>query len=163
MSDANERKWPLEDTAALQIIDGLYRCRKFVWNNDQRIVAKYGLTWTQLMIIEALRDEEPSFTLSPTQLTSKTQATSGGMAKMLRGLEQSGFIRRIENTQDQRSRLVKLTTLGAETVETALNELARTNTEVFLEILSQEECEDLAASLAKLRRGLMQRFDSTER
>ncbi len=157
--EPDDRTWPLKDSAALRIIDGLYRCRKFVWTNDQKIVASYGLTWSQLLVIEALRNAEPDYTLSPTDLAALTQSTSGGMAKMLGGLVKLGMISRVENAHDGRSSLVRLTPIGTETVERALNELARTNTEIFLNTLTQEECDALAESLAKLQDGLKRTFN----
>ena len=49
--------------------------------------------------------------------------------------------------------------MGTETVERALNQLARTNTEIFLDTLTQEECDALAESLAKLQDGLKRSFN----
>jgi len=153
--------WPIQDSDSLRIVDGLYRCRKFVWENDQHVVSNSGLTWSQMLILEALRNTEPNFTLSPTELRVKAQLTSGGTTKMLLGLEKSGFISRNGDSNDRRRSFVSLTPEGKVAVEKTLNELSDTNTTVFASILSEQEVGELARLLLKLKDGLGQRLENT--
>lgn len=157
-----QRKWPLTDTTVLRIIDGLYRCRKYIWTNDHSVVKGYGLTWSQLMILEALRNNEPDLILTPSELATLTQSTSGGITKMLNHLAELEMIEREISASDRRSNLVRLTPLGAETVENVLNDLVTTNTNLFMETLTPNESETLAELLHKLRGGLQNSLSLNE-
>ena len=149
--------WPGTPTPTTRIVGGLFRSRNYVWDNDHRIVADYGLTWTQFVTLTALRSTEPDFTLSPTQLYDAAQASSGGITKMVHGLSDAGLVERIPNPEDKRSRLVRLTPKGAQLAEEVVAQLIVTNTELFSGILSQDEREQLADLLGKLSTGLQKK------
>jgi hypothetical protein len=51
MSGSDRRSWPPEGTPAARVVGGLFRSRNFVWDNDHRIVATYGVTWTQFLTL----------------------------------------------------------------------------------------------------------------
>jgi DNA-binding MarR family transcriptional regulator len=104
-----------------------------------------------------LRAAGPDFVLSPTKLYNATQASSGGMTKMLHGLAGKGYIRRIPNPDDKRSKLVQLTDQGADLAEEIVDRLIATNTELFGSILTDEECITLAGLLQKLSKGLSEK------
>ncbi len=146
-------------TPAARVVGGLFRTRNYVWDNDHRVVAKYGLSWTQFLVLMYLRGSTPSLTLSPTQLYEATQSSSGGMTKMLHGLSADGYVDRIANPEDRRSSLVRLTNSGAEMAEKIVEKLIDTNTEMFGNILSDEECETLSELLRKLSAGLQAQSD----
>jgi len=142
------------DTMASRLVTGLFRSRNHVWDNDHRIVAKHGLTWTQYTTLMALRSAESDYTLSPSQIYAKAQVSSGGLTKMLHALESEDLVTRIDNPEDKRSRFVKLTPAGKVKVELVTGQLVETNTALFTSILSDNECEQLIALLSKLRSGL---------
>ena len=154
MPGSDRRSWPPEGTPAARVVGGLFRSRNYVWDNDHRIVASYGVTWTQFLTLMALRSAGPDFVLSPTKLYDATQASSGGMTKMLHGLADKDYIRRVPNPEDKRSKLVQLTDTGADLAEEIVDRLIATNTELFGSILSDEECTTLAGLLQKLSKGL---------
>jgi DNA-binding MarR family transcriptional regulator len=149
--------WPRERPAEARIVPGLFRSRNYIWDNDHRIVEAQGITWSQMLTLVTLRGT-PDRVLSPTQLYEAAQVTSGGMTKMLHGLEQARFIMRLPNPDDKRSRLVKLTPEGAEMAEAVVDKLVATNKELIGGILSAEECETLAHLLRKLSAGLQERM-----
>ncbi|MEM7270970.1 MAG: MarR family transcriptional regulator [Pseudomonadota bacterium] len=159
MSSSAEREWPVPRTPAARVVGGLFRSRNYVWDNDHRIVAEYGLSWTQFLVLMYLRGRAPHHVMSPTQLYEATQASSGGMTKALHALVAAGHIERTANPEDRRSRLVKLRPSGAQMAEVIVERLIDTNTEMFGDILSMEECETLAVLLAKLSAGLQERGD----
>ena len=136
---------------------GLFRSRNYVWNNDQKIAGKFGITWTQFLILRALRFSNAEFTLSPTELYAATQASSSGTAKMLHGLQDAGLVDRLPNAKDARSTLVQLTDKGADLVEAIIDQLMEVNTDLFEGILEKPELERLAELLQKLSAGLEQR------
>ena len=75
------------------------------------------------LVLRALRFTNDAFTMSPTQLYVATQASSSGMAKMLRGLTEKGLVERLPNPDDARSSLVRLTPQGASVVEEIIDQL----------------------------------------
>lgn len=154
LSNRGGPSWPKERPAEARIIPGLFRSRNFIWDNDHRIVESHGVTWSQFLALSSLRSAEPDFTLSPTQLYTEAQVTSGGMTKMVHSLEDAGYIRRVENPEDGRSRLVRLTPKGARLAELIVDELISTNKTLIGGILTSKEAEQLASLLWKLTAGL---------
>ena len=136
---------------------GLFRSRNYIWDNDHRIVESFGVSWSQFLALSSLRGAAPDFTLSPTQLYTGAQVTSGGMTKMLHALKDAGLIERIENPEDGRSRLVRLTPEGAKLAEQIVDKLIETNKALIGGILTGGETEQLATLLAKLSKGLHDR------
>lgn len=156
MTTPDDPNWDPSLNPAVRIVSGVFRSRNHIWENDHRIVGRHGLTWTQFTTLLALRFA-PDRTLTPTQLYAETQASSGGITKMLHALDQSGMIERIDNPNDGRSRLVRQTDKGARLVEGIVEELMETNSKLFADILTEEECETLAVLIQKLGRGLRDR------
>lgn len=157
MSSQEESGWPKNRPAEARIVPGLFRSRNFIWDNDHRIVESHGVTWSQFLAIFSLREAGPDFTLSPTQLYTAAQVTSGGMTKMMHSLTEAGFVTRVDNPDDGRSRLVRLTPKGAELAELIVEELMETNKRLIGGILTSKEAEQLASLLRKLSIGLEKR------
>ena len=156
MSD--EPSWRKERPAEARIVPGLFRSRNYIWDNDHRIVESHGVSWSQFLALSSLRSATPDHVLSPTQLYTAAQVTSGGMTKMMHGLTNAGFIERIDNPNDKRSRLVRLTPQGARLAEKIVEELISENKALIGGILSAEEAEHLASLLRKLSVGLQSRL-----
>ena len=154
--------WPKERPAEARIVPGLFRSRNYIWDNDHRIVESHGVSWSQFLALSTLRSQEPDFTLSPTQLYIAAQVTSGGMTKMMHGLTQAGLIERIENPQDGRSRLVRLTPKGIALAEKIVDALIQANKALIGGILEPDETEQLATLLRKLSQGLQARKSSPQ-
>lgn len=157
MSDEDEPSWLTERPAEARIVPGLFRSRNYIWDNDHRIVESHGVSWSQFLALSSLRSAAPEHVLSPTQLYTAAQVTSGGMTKMLHGLTRAGYIQRIDNPEDKRSRLVRLTPKGAELAEQIVEELVATNKSLIGGILTSDEAEVLAELLQKLSAGLKAR------
>jgi len=160
MDEDDEPTWRTDRPAEARIIPSLFRSRNFIWDNDHRIVESHGVSWSQFLALSALRSTEPVFTLSPTQLYTSAQVTSGGMTKMLHGLSKDGLIDRIANPEDGRSRLVRLTPRGKERTEVIVEALVEANKVLIGGILTSEEAEHLANLLRKLSQGLQARHQS---
>lgn len=95
--------------------------------------------------------------MSPTELYAATQASSSGMAKMLRGLTEKDLVERLPNPEDARSTLVRLTPNGADLVEEIIDELVKSNTELFADVFSEEDRVKLADLLEQLSVALEKR------
>lgn len=158
MTTSDEPSWPKERPAEARIVPGLFRSRNYIWDNDHRIVERHGVSWSQFLALSSLRSAAPDYVLSPTQLYTAAQVTSGGMTKMMHGLTKAGLIERIDNPDDKRSRLVRLTPQGACLAEKIVDELISENKALIGGILSADEAEQLANILRKLSAGLQSRL-----
>ena len=154
MTKPDGPSWPKERPAEARIVPGLFRSRNFIWDNDHRIVESHGVSWSQFLALSTLRSSVPDFTLSPTQLYTAAQVTSGGMTKMMHGLTKAGLIERIENPEDGRSRLVRLPPKGKDLAEDIVDALIQANKALIGGSLEPEETEQLATLLRKLSLGL---------
>lgn len=150
MPKAKSRPWSVTPNTTTRIVAGLFRSRNFVWESDSKVAARFGVSWTQFLVLRALRFTNDAFTMSPTQLYAATQASSSGMAKMLRGLAEKELVERLPNPDDARSNLVRLTARGAELVEEIIDQLVETNTELFADVLPEKDRETLADLLEQL-------------
>lgn len=157
MPKAEPRPWSVTPNTTTRIVSGLFRSRNFVWDSDSKGAARFGVSWTQFLVLRALRFTHDAFTLSPTELYAATQASSSGMAKMLRGLAEKGLVERLSNPKDARSRLVRLTEKGAGIVEDIIDQLVATNTELFADVLPENDRVMLADLLERLGSSLEER------
>lgn len=157
LTQKHARVWSVTPNTTTRIVAGLFRSRNYVWDSDSRVAAKFGVSWTQFLVLRALRFTNDDFTMSPTELYAATQASSSGMAKMLRGLTEKGLVERLANPDDARSTLVRLTSSGAGLVEDIVDELVATNTKLFKDVLADEDREQLADLLERLSRALEER------
>ncbi len=157
MPKARPRPWSVTPNVTTRIVSGLFRSRNFVWDSDSKVAARFGVSWTQFLILRALRFTNDAFTMSPTELYAATQASSSGMAKMLRGLADKGLVERLPNPDDARSTLVRLTVQGADLVEDIIDQLVETNTALFADVLPEQDRATLADLLERLSHALEER------
>ncbi|CAA6802389.1 MAG: Transcriptional regulator, MarR family [uncultured Sulfurovum sp.] len=87
--------------------------------------------------------------LSPTDLYEATILSSGGMTKILKKLQEKGYIERIPSSKDKRSLLVQITQEGERITEAGLMLFLKKDTEVF-GILEKEEQRMLFKLLKKV-------------
>src|SRR6516225_6226789 len=73
---------------------------------DQRAAEHFGISRTDLRVIDNLRSSGP---LTPSQLARAVGLTSGGLSIALERLERIGYIRRSRHPQDRRSVVVEAT------------------------------------------------------
>jgi DNA-binding MarR family transcriptional regulator len=73
---------------------------------DQRAANRFGISRTDLHVIDRLRSEG---TQTPSQLARSVGLTSGGLSIALERLERIGYIRRSQHPDDRRSILVEAT------------------------------------------------------
>ena len=149
--------WPMTMTTTGRTVRALFRSRNFIWDNDHEIVEQLGLTWGQFETLNALRRSGKPYQMSPTQLYDAVQVTSGGLTKILIGLEKMGFIRRTDNPEDRRSRFVKLTPKGQKMVEKVVEQFVHINGDLLASAMEPDERETLARLLGKLVTVLEQR------
>ncbi|WP_083568385.1 MarR family winged helix-turn-helix transcriptional regulator [Arcobacter sp. LA11] len=129
----------------------IFVLHKNIINGIDRILnKKYEMTNIELDVLSSLvlggGDE---CILSPTQLYDRLVFSSGGMTKVLKKLELKEFITRVENSEDKRSKLVKLTSKGREICDKALKEVVTYECQYF-ECLEKGEKENLKSILFKV-------------
>ncbi|EQB39896.1 hypothetical protein M947_04765 [Sulfurimonas hongkongensis] len=93
---------------------------------------KYSISTSELDVLSSLHScVDEKHTLSPTKLYERLFFSSGGMTKVLKKLEAKGFIKRLDNKEDKRSKLVRLTKSGKEIVEKSLSDVIELEEEMF--------------------------------
>jgi len=88
---------------------------------------------------------------SPTAIYKNLGLTSGGLTKILHRLEDKGLIDRLDNPDDRRSTLVKITSSGVERINSIFNRVIDRDQEYF-SVLDKEERKTLTRLFEKLLR-----------
>jgi DNA-binding MarR family transcriptional regulator len=92
-------------------------------------LGELGLTYAEFDVLAALlRAGGP---LRPGELTRSLFLTSGGMSNVLQRLAAAGYVVREANTDDARSRWVRLTETGREITEKAMTVATRVNEDLM--------------------------------
>ncbi len=146
--------WKLMNATSVRIVLMLFRSRNHIWDYNQKIAQEYGLTWAQFNTLAALRQMPLPYQLSPTELYDATQITSGGLTKVLLGLEEKDLIKRVKNKADRRSRFVELTHDGVTQIEKIVEHLCIITDELFNDAFTTDEQQQFAGLLYKLSSSL---------
>ena len=144
------KNWPKAATPSIEVMIRVFRLSDLARANAQRMASMHGLSLTECDVLAALRRAPPPHELSPTELYSAVLISSGGLTKVLHGLEQRGLISRVADDKDRRSRRVRLTPAGRALVERAAAAAQASDKELFSGALSTAETARLAALLRKL-------------
>ena len=99
---------------------------------------KYELNKSELNLLVTLSTTENK-TLAPTKLYEDLVFSSGGMTKLLKKLEMKDYITRIENPEDKRSKLVKITSVGESLAIDALNDVLKIEGSYFINLTDAEK------------------------
>jgi DNA-binding MarR family transcriptional regulator len=111
---------------------------------------RYNITSSELDVMRCLLlSNNDDNILSPTQIYDKLMFTSGAITKVLKKLEERGYIIRLNNQYDKRSSLVQLTPEGCEICKKALTDLFNFEEECFSK-LSKEEVDTYKELTLKL-------------
>ncbi len=137
-----------------RLITALARAHDLLWEHDKRLIEAAGLSLGQARTLAALAQAAPGEHHSPTALAETVQASSGGMTKMLAALEKAGYVARVANPDDKRSRLVQVTETGRDRITTLMQELGTSNTERLAQALKPGQQDRLADALEHLIEGL---------
>lgn len=122
-----------------------------LYNKGEEIIStKYQLNQTELDILASLHySHRDDFSLTPTELYDIMLFSSGGMTKVLKKLETKKYIRRIDNNQDKRSKLVQITSLGKKITSQALKDIITFEASYFSK-LNTDEQKQLVSLLYKI-------------
>ncbi|MFT7004604.1 MAG: DNA-binding MarR family transcriptional regulator [Sulfurimonas sp.] len=130
-----------------------------VYNDIVRITSPFYRVYTELntismQFLQNHHDISPSeldiltsllysggdeYTLSPTSLMQRIIFSSGGMTKILKKMQSKGLIKRLDNIEDGRSKLVQLTQEGKQTTQIALEKLLLLEADYFSSLNANEK------------------------
>ncbi|MDR8523737.1 MarR family winged helix-turn-helix transcriptional regulator [Shewanella fidelis] len=101
-------------------------------------VESYGLQSADFNLLTCLRRNPAPHVLSPTELYQSMLFSSGGLTKVLNRLQKMELIERLDNPEDKRSKLVKLSSSGKALVEEIMPVLHKQEKRMVEEITSEE-------------------------
>lgn len=114
-----------------------------------RICQAHGITTSEFDVLAALRRSTPPYEQTPTEILRRTVVTSGGLTKILRKLEENGWIERVTDKADRRSIRARLTPAGRRLQDRAMAKLLKDL--CWMEhALSADEMTQLTTLLGKL-------------
>ncbi len=124
----------------LHVVVPFYMFHQKLHNGTSKIQEKkYNITSSELDVMRCLLlSKNDDNILSPTQIHDKLMFTSGAITKVLKKLEEKGYIIRLNNQYDKRSNLVQLTSSGCEICKKTLTDLFNFEEDCFSK-LSKEE------------------------
>jgi DNA-binding MarR family transcriptional regulator len=149
LSEAWARDYPDVDTSTLSPMTRLIRLGVLMDTFQHETLEPYQLTPNDYGVLATLQRAGPPYELSPSDLYTALERSSGGMTKMLKRLEALGLVRRTPALNDGRSRLVALTDAGFELQE-EIFKVFLTRTKELLQSISPRQLEDIDSSLRVL-------------
>jgi len=118
-----------------------YILHKKLYDEGEDVILKASsINQSELDVLAALYYvSDGSFSLTPTQLYDVMLFSSGGMTKLLKKLESRNFIRRVDNKEDKRSKLVQITKQGQEVTSKALKNIVAYEDKYFSKLDLKEQ------------------------
>ncbi|MGR5148062.1 MarR family winged helix-turn-helix transcriptional regulator [Photobacterium alginatilyticum] len=144
-----EDNWPQSAEKCSPAILRLHRIHDYHQQDLIEILDQYDLQRADFSVLAALRRQGEPCCLSPTELYRSMLFSSGGLTKVLSRVTTLGLIERLDNPEDKRSKLVKLTEKGKELIDRIIQQLHNHEQE-YVSVLSKEEQEQLNTLLEKL-------------
>jgi DNA-binding MarR family transcriptional regulator len=144
------KNWPKAITPIAEVLLRVYRLNDLARANAQKQTSRHGLSLTDFAVLATLRGMPPPGELTPTELYSAVLISSGGLTKVLHGLERRDLISRVDDDKDRRSRRVRLTPAGRALAERTVATLQESGEELFSKALSTSDMARLASLLRKI-------------
>ncbi|MEV5970365.1 MarR family transcriptional regulator [Streptomyces sp. NPDC051921] len=139
------RERPDVDTTPQGVIGRLHRLADRLTEELGLVYGRHGLGEGEFDVLCALRRAGEPYERAPGELAAHTMVTTGAMTKRVDRLERAGLVTRRRSDDDQRGRIVALTTPGREVIDRAFTDHMR-NEHRLLGLLTPAE----AASLETL-------------
>ena len=108
------------DTRPMAAVSRVLRTAFFFHAAMDRISARAGVTYRELLLLAALRRAAPGFCLNPGQLLKECFAPSSTMTRQLDRLAAMSLVERKPDPNDRRGVLVKLTAKGKRLIDSTL-------------------------------------------
>ena len=155
--EAWAREYPDVDMSTLSPITRLVRLGVLMDIFQKETLEPFELTPSDYAVLSTLRRAGPPYQLSPSELYTVLERSSGGMTKMLNRLEGLGLIERIPDPEDRRSIRVLLTESGVALQEEIFN-VFLSRTQELLHSVSPGKLREIDNSLRVLLDGIESHF-----
>ena len=142
--------WHSDDLAGAETIKRLFRARELFFSDAKIVMEQFHLNVGEFDALVSLRLQGPPYEQTPSNICQVNLVSSGGLTKVLNSLEKNGLITRRQCSDDQRSRLVKLTDKGKKLIEEALEIVLARHEKQLSDALSSDEREMLNRLLTKI-------------
>ncbi|MFF7468902.1 MarR family transcriptional regulator [Streptomyces sp. NPDC008092] len=140
------RERPDVDIGPQGVIGRLHRLAGRLTEELCLVYGRYGLSEGEFDVLCALRRAGEPYERAPGELAAHTMVTTGAMTKRIDRLERAGLVTRRRSDDDQRGRIVALTTPGRELVDQAFTDHMR-NERRLVDLLAPAEAEALETLL----------------
>ncbi|HVX78047.1 MAG TPA: MarR family transcriptional regulator [Bradyrhizobium sp.] len=144
------RVWPEAVTPVSELMVRVFRLSALVYDAATATAASHGLSFTEFEVLVTLRGVGAPYELVPTDLYSAILISSGGLTKVLHGLQKRGLVSRPSGGGDRRSKPVRLTAKGRLAAERAMADVLESDRELIFNGLSEAEVALLTRLLRKL-------------
>ncbi|MFD0367774.1 MarR family winged helix-turn-helix transcriptional regulator [Streptomyces sp. NPDC127114] len=116
------RERPDVDITPQGVIGRLHRLADRLTEELCLVYGRYGLSEGEFDVLCALRRAGEPYERAPGELAAHTMVTTGAMTKRIDRLERAGLVTRRRSDDDQRGRIVALTTPGRELIDQAFTD-----------------------------------------
>ena len=130
-----------------KILFSLYYTTEILQDKHQKMVEPYGVTASQVEILKILYFSKDS-SITQEELGKCTFSSKANISTHLYKLESKGLIKRQEDSNNKRKKLVTLTKPGENLLFTLINDL---NPDFIKSFLTKEETKNFLNYLAKIR------------
>lgn len=144
-----QKNWPGQHLDSGATAVRLIRAGDIMLNNGRRQFDKYNLTPAEFDTLASLRKLGRPYQLAPAGLCQSNLLSSGGLTKVLNNLQARKLIERVDNEQDKRSKLVKLTREGVKLVERVMQDVLSAHERLLVSVLSEKERAQLNSLLSR--------------
>jgi len=147
--EAMSENWPqCADTVSPALLR-LLRVSNLFHNKMETLVESHNLQRAEFSVLATLRRNPIPYCMSPTALYQSMIFSSGGLTKVLNRLNQAELIERVDNPEDKRSKLVRLTATGKQLIETVIPKLHQKERNI-LSVLSPDEQQQLDSFMRRI-------------
>lgn len=145
----NQQNWPECAKTSYPALLRLTQVNNIFVQIIKDCVESYGIQSADFNLLTCLRRNPAPYVVSPTELYQTMLFSSGGLTKVLNRLLKMELIERLDNPDDKRSKLVKLSAKGKALVEEIMPVLHKQES-VMLTALSTDELGQLDQLMQKV-------------
>jgi DNA-binding MarR family transcriptional regulator len=137
------------DISPMNVVGRILRLSKILEARGNSVMKAYQLQFTELHVLASIRRKGKDSQQNVKQLIESVLLSSGAMTACLDRLERKDLIKRIQDPNDKRGRLIVLTKKGAELIDKAI-EIWFAEADRSLTGLTKKEQGELAVLLSKI-------------
>lgn len=145
-----EANWPEVTSTETSIVLGIIRLNDLLRAQIDHILVDFKLSRAAFEVLSWLRSLEEPRELTPKELCEAILVSSGGMTKVLIGLEKEALIERVSRKEDKRSKFVRLTPKGEDLIERCMIAVTHHDKYIFDKILNEEESKLVKNKILKI-------------